>query len=335
MNPASFASTPSVTVASPPAEPRSRHARAIWISIAVVAAIYVALFVGGIRFFVLKTAVVPVILGYGVLVRNRAAFVMDWLPLLSATVLFDAARGAIYLVIQRGYQHIYVNYVIRLEEAMFGVPAMSIPFQTLRTPALDAIAVLLHSTHFGYFLFFGLILWHARPEHFRVFRRALIFVMLFGLVGYAVIPTAPPWIAALPEYGQLPPVPHVAEELYTHYASELYGAFATNPMAAMPSLHVAFPTMCALVGWQAYRRRTAIALSVYAVVIMLGVIYLGEHYAVDVVAGVLVAVAAMMAATKMAPVGLSFRATVIVSAIAIAATALLVQLARAVPARQF
>ena len=82
-------------------------------------------------------------------------------------------------------------------------------------------------------------------------------------------------------------------------------------------------------------RRTAIALSVYAVIIMLGVIYLGEHYAVDVVAGVLVAVAAMMAATKMAPVGLSFRATVIVSAIAIAATALLVQLARAVPVRLF
>lgn len=312
-----------------------RSPRAIWISIVALAIIYVALFVSGVRFFVFKTAVVPVILAYALLVRQRVAFVTDWLPLLSATVLFDAVRGAIWLVVQRGYQVYYVQYVIDLERAIFGVPAVSIPFQTTRTPTLDVIAVLIHSTHFMYFLFFGLVLWHARREHFRPFRRALVLVMMFGLVGYAVIPTAPPWIAALPYYHALPPVPHIAESVYTHYVQELYGAFATNPMAAMPSLHVAFPVMCALVGWRAYGPRIGVALSLYALAVSLAAIYLGEHYAVDAVGGGLLAWLATAVARRLTSLDLSFRATLIVSAAGIACTAVLVQLARAIPERLF
>jgi membrane-associated phospholipid phosphatase len=288
--------------------------RAIWISIVVLAVIYVVLFIGGIRFFVFKTAILPVILAYGLLVRQRAAFVMDWLPLLSATVLFDAIRGAIWIAIQRGYQSYYHEYVVTLEQAIFGVPAMPLPFQLLRTPALDDAAVMVHASHFAFFLLFGLILWHARREHFQLFRRALVFVMMFGLLGYAVIPTVPPWMAAEPGLGFIPPVAHVVQGIYTRYAHELYGSLDTNPVAAMPSLHVAIPVLCALVGWLAYGRRIGIALSVYALTVMFVVIYLGEHYAVDVIAGVIVAVVAVALARRMVSLSLSFRSAVLASA---------------------
>ena len=288
--------------------------RAIWISIVVLAAIYVVLFISGIRFFVFKTAILPVILAYGLLVRQRAAFVMDWLPILSATVLFDAIRGAIWIAIQRGYQSYYHEYVVTLEHAIFGVPAMPVPFQLLRTPALDDAAVMIHASHFAFFLLFGLILWHARREHFQLFRRALVFVMMFGLLGYAVIPTVPPWMAAEPAIAFIPPVAHVVQGIYTRYAHELYGSLDTNPVAAMPSLHVAIPVLCALVGWRAYGRRIGIALSVYALIVMFVVIYLGEHYAVDVIAGVIVAVVAVALARRMVSLSLSFRSAVLASA---------------------
>jgi membrane-associated phospholipid phosphatase len=285
-----------------------------------LAAIYVVLFVSGIRFFVYKTAILPVILAYGLLVSQRVAFVMDWLPILSATVLFDAVRGAIWVAIMRGYQSYFVEYVVTLEKAVFGVPAVSIPFQLVRTPALDGAAVMVHASHFAFFLLFGLVLWHARREHFQTFGRALILLMLFGLIGYALIPTAPPWMAAQPNLGVIPPVTHITRGIYTRYAEELYGSVDTNPVAAMPSLHVAFPFLCALIGWRAYGRRIAAALSVYALIVMFVVVYLGEHYAVDVIAGVVVAMLAAGAARRMPRLPLSPRATVLASAVCVGLT---------------
>jgi membrane-associated phospholipid phosphatase len=312
-----------------------RLERAIWAGIAVLVILYVVLFLAGVRFFVFKTAVLPVLLAYGVLVRQRLEFVTDWLPLLSMTLLFDAVRGAIWILVDRGYQAYYVGYVIDLERLMFGTPAAPIPFQAYRTPALDAVAVLLHSTHFAYFLIFGLVLWHARRGHFGFFRRALGLLMLFGLIGYAVIPTAPPWIAAQPRFGALDPVEHVVAAMYTAHLPQLYSAFDTNPMAAMPSLHAAFPFLIAVVAWRGFGPRVGAVLSVYALLVMLAVIYLGEHYAVDVVAGVAVAAAAALLARGLNPVPMSFRATLLASAGGIAVAVVLVQLSRAIPARLF
>jgi membrane-associated phospholipid phosphatase len=297
--------------------------RAIWLTVAIVAAIYVALFLSGIRFFVFKTAILPVILAYGLLVRQRVAFMMDWLPLVSVTLLFDAVRGAIWNMIVAGYQVFYLDYVVALELAIFGTPAVPLQAQLLRAPALDLAAVLIHASHFAFFLLFGLVLWHARRNHFQQFRRALVLVMLFGLIGYAVIPTVPPWMAALPRFDFIPPVVHITQGLYTHYVSELYGSFATNPVAAMPSLHVAFPMVCALIGWRAYGRRIGAALTLYALAVMFVVIYLGEHYAVDVIAGVVVAGLAVYLGDRMKTLGLSFRASLVVSALLIALTAAL------------
>jgi hypothetical protein len=286
--------------------------RAIWVSIVIVLLIYVTVFLLGVRFFVLKTMVLPIILAYGLMVRQRAEFVMDWLPLLSATVLFDAVRGAIWVAIIRGYQNFHLDYVIALEQAVFGTPALSLPFQTIRTPSLDLAAVIVHGSHFMYFLFFGLVLWHAHRDHFRLFRRALVLLMVFGLVCYAVIPTAPPWVASL-HYGMFAEVPHVSEGIYTLFATELYGTLATNPVAAMPSLHVAFPVLCALIGWRAYGWRMGVGFSFYALIAALVSVYLGEHYAVDAIAGALVAWLALAVGERVTSLSLTFRNSLLAS----------------------
>jgi hypothetical protein len=51
-------------------------------------------------------------------------------------------------------------------------------------------------------------------------------------------------------------------------------------ISAMPSLHVALVTLLALVGWRVHRI-AGILLSVYAVIILIGSVHLGWHYAVD------------------------------------------------------
>jgi membrane-associated phospholipid phosphatase len=313
----------------------ARLERATWIAIVALCGVYLALFLAGTRFLVLKTAVLPLILAYGLLVRHRAAFMADWLPLLAATILFDAVRGAIYTVIERGYIIYYVAYVVKLEEAVFGVAALPVPVQAaLRSPALDTVTVLVHASHFMFFLLFGLVLWQVRREHFRVFRRSLVLLMLFGLIGYAVIPTAPPWLAAR-STDLMPALVFITEAQYTAVMPELYGTFATNPVAAMPSLHVAFPTVCAIVGWRAYGRRAGLLFSVYALLVAFSVVYLGEHYGVDVIAGLLVAVLAAELGRRMQPLGLSFQATMALSAAGVALTYLIAGMSGFLPPATF
>lgn len=57
-------------------------------------------------------------------------------------------------------------------------------------------------------------------------------------------------------------------------------------ISAMPSLHVAIVTLFALLGWRTHRW-LGIALTIYAVMILIGSVHLGWHYAVDGYAGAL------------------------------------------------
>jgi membrane-associated phospholipid phosphatase len=300
---------------------------ALALGVAAWVAIYVWLYVHGVRFFVMKTAVMPVFVLYAVLLRNRGAFLSDWLPFLSGTVLFDAIRGAIYVLITHGHLHVFSAYVRWMEHALCGVFAAPAVLQHWRSPVLDAIAVSIHASHFAYFLLFGLILWHTSPRHFDRLRDALLLVMAIGLVVYALVPTVPPWLA-FEDLHMGPPVVHIAGRIYTGRLPELYGTFDTNPVAAMPSLHVAFPLTCALIGWRAYGRRVGWWLVAYAALVAAAAVYLGEHYAVDVLAGVATAVVAGQASRRPLVGAMSLRRSFLVSSAALAVTWLILAASR-------
>jgi membrane-associated phospholipid phosphatase len=283
-------------------QPQPYADSALLASIAIIGGVYVWMFARGDRFFISKTLVMPIFVLYGVFQRDRVAFLKDWLPLLAGTVLFDAMRGAIFMAEHwTGYPRFAV-YPITLERLLFRTPAAPLVFQPGRTDALDIGAVAVHGSHFAFFLLFGLILWHLRREYFPHFRYAMLLVMGIGLIGYAVVPTVPPWMA-FRDFHLLPPIERVAGQVYTSFVPELYGTFDTNPVAAMPSLHAAFPFTCALIGWKVYGRAIGLGLVLYAIAVMTSVMYLGEHYAVDVIAGALVAWGAVyLSGRKPAPV---------------------------------
>ncbi len=65
--------------------------------------------------------------------------------------------------------------------------------------------------------------------------------------------------------------------LYAHHDYNLYAAF--------PSLHAGFPVVAAIAAWR-QNRKVGIALWVWAVIIWIVVVYLGEHYVSDVIGGI-------------------------------------------------
>jgi hypothetical protein len=71
---------------------------------------------------------------------------------------------------------------------------------------------------------------------------------------------------------------NVQQMLWTNY-HDSFGSSALG-ISAMPSMHVASSVLVALLGWRLHRF-AGIAGSVFAVLIMIGSIHLGWHYAVD------------------------------------------------------
>ena len=107
-------------------------------------------------------------------------------------------------------------------------------------------------------------------------------VLYAGLIGFFLFPTEPPWMTT------------DVVRLLDIRAGEVLSA-DTNPVAALPSLHVALPSAIAMWLWQVRINRWAVVITVYAAVTVFEVVYLGEHYVVDVAAGLLLAFAVVRA----------------------------------------
>ena len=112
-----------------------------------------------------------------------------------------------------------------------------------------------------------------------------------GALVYWLLPTAPPWYAA--ERGRLgdsrqPPVRRMMVEygrqFWRHRWGPLYSLLGGNPLAAMPSLHFATSVNAAHLLAESGRVEGAIGWT-YALTLGLALVYLGEHYLVDLLAG--------------------------------------------------
>jgi membrane-associated phospholipid phosphatase len=132
-----------------------------------------------------------------------------------------------------------------------------------------------------------------RPAGFA--RAAVLTYAVFDLGAsfYWMAPTAPPWYAAGRDDRELPVRRMMVEygELFWRDGwGSLYSVFGGNPLAAMPSLHFATSVMAALLLAEVGPVAGAVGFG-YAATLGFALVYLGEHYAVDLLGGVALALA--------------------------------------------
>jgi membrane-associated phospholipid phosphatase len=156
--------------------------------------------------------------------------------------------------------------------------------------------------------------WFAMPHtalaylllrHPRLYpRSACLMAACFdlGLVAYWTLPTAPPWWAG--QSGNMPPVRRImaeaGERVWRRLWRPLYHSLEGNPFAAMPSLHFATSVMAAHVLSAAGRGPGAVGFA-YALTLGFGLVYLGEHYVVDLLGGLALAEAVRRVAPRVEP----------------------------------
>jgi membrane-associated phospholipid phosphatase len=133
------------------------------------------------------------------------------------------------------------------------------------------------------------------PDRFPRAARRLAAVFDIGCAVYFAVPTAPPWWAS--EQGETGEevrriMVEVGEETWKSAWPKMYGALGGNPWAAMPSLHFATSAVVAMSLAETGRAAGAAGWG-YSLTLGFALVYLGEHYVTDLVAG-----AALVAAVR-------------------------------------
>jgi hypothetical protein len=144
------------------------------------------------------------------------------------------------------------------------------------------------------------------PDRFGAAAARMYAVFDLGAVFYWVIPTAPPWWAA--KHGRVQAdvalrrmMAEYGERFWGERWPAMYGILGGNPLAAMPSLHFASSLMAAHLLSEVSGAAGALAWA-YTGTLGLALVYLGEHYAADLVAGALLAEGVRTQAHRLRPV---------------------------------
>jgi membrane-associated phospholipid phosphatase len=120
-----------------------------------------------------------------------------------------------------------------------------------------------------------------RHEHFIRFRNTILLANVLGLVGYIALPTAPPRM--FPAFGF---VDTLAQFSGLNHGSGLV-ALAANPYAAMPSLHAADALIVGLtLAWICRNKFVKALWLAWPVWVWFSVMATGNHFWLDVVAGI-------------------------------------------------
>jgi PAP2 superfamily protein len=204
-----------------------------------------------------------------------------------------------------------VHYPMAIDRAigLGELPGLRLQRLLARPRASGRIDRLLVFSHWLWFAFPHGTAAYLLVRHRDQFERgALQIYAVFdlGVLAYWAVPTAPPWYAA--QVGALGPHgPELRRMMLEHGEAfwkaawtPLYDVLAGNPLAAMPSLHFATSAMAAHVLADAGPVQGALGWS-YAVTLGFALVYLGEHYVADLLAGLALAEAVRRQGPRAAP----------------------------------
>ena len=222
--------------------------------------------------------------------RSWGVLLLEWLPFFALLVAYDFLRGAAGGVPAQAH----VLPQIDFDKALFGGAVPSVWLQHhLWSPAhfhwYDYGIWCVYMTHFFTIWIVAAVLWRVARDQFRRYALMVIVLTVGALLTYWLYPAQPPWLHM---NGVDRIVPLVWGHLgVTTIQSAYENGDLVNTVAAMPSLHAAYPFLLLLFFWPA-GWPARVLLGAYTLAMAFTLVYGGEHFVADIVAGWLMALAA-------------------------------------------
>jgi membrane-associated phospholipid phosphatase len=205
---------------------------------------------------------------------------------------FTVAHELPYDDPERLRARLHTGYPIKFDRLIGGgrLPNARLQRALGRLPGTRVANQVLTWTHWLWFIepYLSLVVILVRHnERFPRAARQMAAVFDFGCLLYFAVPTAPPWWSS--EQGLTGEevrriMVEVGEPTWGRAWERMYDALGGNPWAAMPSLHFATSLQAALSLSEAGKAEGALGWG-YAGTLGFALVYLGEHYVTDLIAG--------------------------------------------------
>jgi hypothetical protein len=221
------------------------------------------------------------------------SFVTTWLPLFAALATYDLLRGMSDPRIDRA--HTWPQFDLDRWVGAGRTPTEHLQgwFWHAGHPHWwDFAAWGVYQSHFFVSLLLAVLLWSVRHRFATSYIIGVAALSWMALATYALYPAQPPWMVARDGLtGDVTRIVHamwhdvgVDRAARVFDTSKVNGSRYTNPVAALPSLHAAFPMLIAVVLWGT-RRWLDVLLATYVVAMGLTLVYSGEHFVFDIALG--------------------------------------------------
>jgi membrane-associated phospholipid phosphatase len=232
---------------------------------------------------------------FAILMARPLAFLRDWAPFVLLILSYEALRGNADGLVA----NVHIGFPITMDKAMFGGTLPTVWLQDkLWDPNnitwYDYVAAFMHPMHFLVPLAVAFVFWMRSQRLYWRFVASYLLLTYSGFVTYVLYPMAPPWYAG--DIGRIPHVDTILGEVLwrnsvSHPLVFVYDHFNPNPVAAMPSLHAAFPVLIFLICLKLNPRWGWLSIF-YPLLMDFAVVYMGEHYVTDCIAGTVYGAAA-------------------------------------------
>lgn len=230
--------------------------------------------------------------GAGVIVTRRPIdFLRDWWFLLIGLVMWNLSGP----IAARSPFPWHLDFMLAFDRALFlGRDPVYVVQHAFWKPQhigpLEVASSVVYNMHLAEPYIAGYFLWRLNRSLFFQFAAATLVLLVLGLVTFILFPAVPPWLAAK-EFGKVVGVKNLfSQALLWHplsfHGSPIFTLFKLRGdlVAAFPSEHAAFPLL-ELLAFYGISKRTAWFFVPWIAAVTFSVVYLGEHWVADVVAG--------------------------------------------------
>jgi membrane-associated phospholipid phosphatase len=202
-----------------------------------------------------------------------------------------------------------VRYPIRIDRAIGGgeLPTVRLQRRLSQRGEPSGLDRVLTIVHWAWFIEPHLALVWILVRHndrFAAAARQMAAAYDLGCIVYALLPTAPPWWAAEQGYAAAPVrrvMVEVGEPIWGRAWPFMYETLGGNPWAAFPSLHFGTSALAAILLAETGAVE-GVAGWAYAGTLGFALVYLGEHYMVDLVGGAVLVAVVRLAEARLGPV---------------------------------